>query len=75
MRLWDLSAPAAKLSLALETLEAATFDVGQQWNDENFERLQETYLDPLKPSVHQALDAIQRLSEILANAQRECESY
>jgi hypothetical protein len=75
MRLWDLSAPAAKLELALETLEAATVDVAQQWNDETFERFREAYLDPLKPSVRRALDGIQRLAEVVAKAQRECESY
>ena len=60
MRLWDLTGGAAKLELALKTLQTKTADIGEAWSDEAYARFLETYLEPIEPRMKTMIDAIHR---------------
>ncbi len=72
MRPWDLTSGAAKLELALKTLQIKTADIGESWSDEAYSRFLETYIEPIEPRMKTMIDAIHRLSEVLNTAQRQC---
>ena len=72
MRLWDLTSGAAKLELALKTLQTKTADIGDDWSDEAYTRFLETHLEPIEPRMKTMIDAIHRLSEVLNTAERQC---
>ena len=74
-RLWDLSAGTAKLELAMDSLKKSTLAVEERWDDETFHGLVKTYLVPLEPRVQRAVEAIHRVAQVLARAERECGSY
>ncbi len=73
MRYWDLSGGAAKLELALESLQAARAEAGRSWQDAASGKFDETYLLPLEPRLRRALDAIHRLDAVLSEARRACD--
>ena len=72
MRLWDLTGGAAKLELALKTLQVKATDIGEAWSDEPYACFVETYLEPLEPRMKTMIEAIHRLSEVLNTAERQC---
>jgi uncharacterized protein YukE len=72
MRLWDLTGGAAKLELAMKTLQTKVADIGEAWSDETHDRFLETYLEPLDPRMQTMLDAVHRLAEVLNTAERQC---
>ena len=51
MRLWDLTGGAAKLELALKTLQTKAADIGEAWSDDAYARFVETYLEPIGPRM------------------------
>ncbi len=71
MRKWDLNTGAARLDLALRSLQLAWNDAGELWDDETSRAFREKYFHPLEPRVRRAMDAIQRLSEVFSAAERE----
>jgi uncharacterized protein YukE len=73
MRTWDLNAGAAKLELALKVFMASNYDVAEHWSDDTNRAFQATYVRPLDPAMRSLLEALHRLSEVLANAERECD--
>ena len=75
MRTWDLHTSAAKLDLAMQTLEKAHQAALTDWDDQTSREFQETYLEPLKPTLRKALDAIHRLQAVLSKAERADGSY
>jgi hypothetical protein len=72
MKNWDVYADAAKLELALKTFRTTFAAVDPQWVDSASREFQETHLAPLEPTVKNMLDAIGRLAEVLAAAERQC---
>ena len=72
MRRWDLAAGTAKMEMAYKQLQAASADIAESWADETNRRFVETYLAPVEPRLKVLLDAIHRLAEVLANAERQC---
>ena len=74
MKTWDLAAGAGKLELGLKSLQIAADDIGQSWDDDAYRRFVDSYLTPLEPRVRTLLDAVRRLAEVLANAERQCRS-
>ena len=56
----------------MESLIAANHEVEQYWNDEAHSKFQELYIEPVEPKVRNVLDAVRRLSEVLATAERQC---
>jgi hypothetical protein len=74
MRNVDVNAGAAKLELALKTFRTTFAAVESQWTDAARRDFQETHLAPLEPKVKNMVDAITRLAEVLAAAERQCGS-
>lgn len=74
-RLWDLSAGSAKLDLAMDLLKKTAIQTEDRWDDETFHTFVKTYLVPLEPRVQRAVEAIHRVTQVLARAERECGSY
>ncbi len=75
MRTWDFHTPAAKLDLAMQTLQDAQHTAEDDWDDQAMRDFQQDYLEPLKPMVRKAIDAIHRLQTVLQKAERNIGSY
>ena len=75
MPVCDLATGAAHLELAMESLQMAKSEAMAQWDDQTHRRFQEEYLVPLEAKFRRALDAIHRLAQVVAKAERECGSY
>lgn len=73
MQIGDLSVGGAKLHEAIKKLQEAWGETSQHWTDDNARQFCENHLEPIGPRVKAAHDAINRLAEVLARAQRECE--
>lgn len=74
MRRWDLTTGAAKLELAGESLRKAMIEATTHWDDQTNRNFQEKYLEPMRPKLRRAIDAVHRLQLVLAKAERECGS-
>ena len=74
MHTGDLTAGANKLRLAMEAFTAAWDDAHQTWSDKRAQKFEETYLLQLAPRAQAALEAANRMADILSKAQRDCES-
>ena len=72
MKTFDVNAGAAKLEMALKTFHTTFAAVDPQWTDAARREFQETHLAPMEPNVKNMLDAITRLAEVLAAAERQC---
>jgi len=70
----DLTSGAAKLELAIKSVRTTVSAVEHQWNDETHRKFQEAHLAPIEPSVRNMFDAIARMSEAIAAAERDCGS-
>ncbi len=73
MRIVDMNTGAAKLNKALEALKESWAETIETWEDQNARSFQEEHLEPIGPAIKMALDSTNRLAEVLARAQRECE--
>lgn len=58
----------------MQALKRKKADAMAQWNDPVSLNLDQRFLAPLEPRIQRAMDAIDRLSQILAEAERQCES-
>jgi hypothetical protein len=74
MRQCDLATGAARIRHALEKLETVWNDAAGQWNDAVSRRFREEHLEPMIPNVKLALDAISRMSLLMDEVERDCES-
>ena len=73
MKKVDLVTPASRIRYALETLETHWQRAGQEWDDTVSKRFAERELEPLLPKLKIALDAINRMHNLLTEVQRDCE--
>jgi hypothetical protein len=73
MHIADLNTGTAKLIEAAEMLEEAWAEAKLYWHDEKSRDLEENHLTPIYPHVKLAIDAVNRLSDVLARAERECD--
>jgi hypothetical protein len=74
MRKCDLATGAARIRSALESLETAWNQASSEWNDGVSRRFREHHLDPMLPRVKLALDAISRMTQVMDEVERDCES-
>jgi hypothetical protein len=74
MRKCDLSTGAARIRGALENLETVWNEASAGWNDAVSRRFREHHLDPMLPRVKLALDAISRMTLVMDEVERDCES-
>jgi hypothetical protein len=73
MRIGNLSAGTAKLHEAMQSLEESWVQIKQDWNDANSLDFEEKHLQSITPKLKLALDAVNRLADVLARAGRDCE--
>jgi hypothetical protein len=74
MRKCDLATGAGRIRHALEHLETVWSEISDQWDDAVSRRFREQHLDPGVPRVKLALDAIARMSLLMDEVERDCES-
>ncbi len=74
MRNCDLSTGASRIRHALEHLETVWHESSAEWNDVVSRNFQERHLEPLVPRLKLALDAIGRMSLLISEVERDCES-
>ena len=74
MRRCDLDTGAGRIRHALEHLETVWSEISGEWNDAVSRRFREQHLDPAIPRVKLALDAITRMSTLMGEVERDCES-
>ena len=70
----DVTAAAAKIELALKAFRTTFGAIEPQWTDAARRAFQETYVTPLEPNARNMLEAIARLAEVFAAAERQCDS-
>ena len=70
----DVNAVAAKLQGSQKLLFTTFATVEQQWNDVARRKFEEDYLATIEPNIKKMVEAITRLSTVLANAERHCNS-
>lgn len=75
MKPWDLASGAARLRSAMKDLEHAVALAGENWNDDTFRAFDQRFLQTLRPAMRTALDALNRLEQVLDRALAECSSY
>jgi hypothetical protein len=74
MRKCDLLTGAGRIRYALENLETVWNEISSDWNDGVSRRFREQHLDPMVPRVKLALDAISRMTLLMDEVERDCES-
>jgi hypothetical protein len=74
MRKSDLATGASRIRHSLENLETVWNEISDQWDDAVSRRFQEHHLQPMVPRVKLALDAISRMSLLIDEVERDCES-
>lgn len=74
MRKCDLTTGAGRVRHALEHLETTWNENSADWNDVVSRNFQEHHLQPMIPRLKLALDAISRMSLLINEAERDCES-
>ena len=73
MRIGNLNVGRDQLQEAGETLERAWKETGESWQDANSRVIESEHLEPLFQEMSKMLNAIQKLNDVFAKAQRECE--
>jgi len=73
MKRVDLITGASRIRHALEQLETLWQQNADQWDDVVSRRFAERQLEPLVPKVKTALDAIDRMHQLMTEVQRDCE--
>jgi hypothetical protein len=74
MRKCDLSTGAGRIRHALEHLETVWNEREAEWNDAVSLGFQRRHLEPMIPRIKLALDAIGRMSLLISEVERDCES-
>ena len=72
MRNADFIAPCSRLEDALKQLEKSWTDTKEEWSDPVSRRIEDDFLVPLKGQVRAMLDTVNKLSGVMANAERAC---
>jgi hypothetical protein len=73
MNIANFSAGTAKLHSAMETLALDWQTTKEFWNDETSRAVEENHLLPILKQLKETVEATARLSEVLGQAQRDCE--
>ena len=73
MRISDLSTGISKLNASIQTLSNAWHEVQEQWRDATAKEFEQRYLEELKPAVKTSIEAMNRMANLLATVERDCE--
>jgi hypothetical protein len=74
MRRCDLATGAARIRNAMEKLDIVWNEISPEWNDAVSRRFREEHVDTMVPRLKLALDAIARMSLLMDEVERDCES-
>jgi hypothetical protein len=74
MRKCDLATGASRIRHALENLETVWNERSAEWNDDVSRNFEQHHLEPMVPRLKLALDAIARMSLLINEVERDCES-
>ncbi|HVT30832.1 MAG TPA: hypothetical protein VHE81_22695 [Lacipirellulaceae bacterium] len=58
----------------MENLETVWNEISSQWDDSVSRRFREEHLEPMIPRLKLGLDAISRMSLVIDEVERDCES-
>ncbi len=72
MKVCDLYTGGSQLKRAAKTLQETWQQTAEHWNDKTSQEYKEKYIQPLLPEITQALAAVYQMSELLEQAEREC---
>jgi hypothetical protein len=72
MRICDLTTSATQLQRAHKHLHDRWAATKELWNDPVSRDFEEKHLQPIFPQIQLTLAAIQKLAEILDDAERDC---
>jgi len=72
MTLCDLDSGLGRLSRAFAELKERLADVKSEWNDATLQQFEEAHLRELPSRMQLLVTAIGRLSDVVAQAEREC---
>lgn len=73
MKVADVHTGGARLTDAQEQLQVAWQAACGQWNDDTRRRFERDQLQSIGPTIRMTLDALTRLADVLARAERECQ--
>lgn len=73
MRVCDLTTSTGRLHRSMSELKDKWIEAKSHWDDATSREFAEKYLDPLPPQLTLTLSAIQRLAELIEQAERACE--
>jgi hypothetical protein len=74
MRRCDLATAAGRIRHALEHLETVWNEIAHEWDDSVSRRFREQHLESMIPRLKLGLDAISRMSLLINEVERDCES-
>jgi hypothetical protein len=74
MRRCDLATGAGRIRHALENLETVWNEISGEWDDSVSRRFREQHLESMIPRLKLGLDAISRMSLLMDEVERDCES-
>jgi hypothetical protein len=72
MRICDLNTGAIRLTRAAKKLRDQWLATQEHWSDQNQRDFERNHLNPIAPEITLTLAAVQRLAEVLEQAEREC---
>lgn len=74
MRRCDLATGAGRIRHSLENLETVWNEISDQWDDSVSRRFREQHLESMIPRLKLGLDAISRMSLLIDEVERDCDS-
>lgn len=75
MLVCDLNSPVGRMRRASADLRDKWLETRVHWNDEQARTFEERFLQELAPRITMTVAAIQHLTELLHQAERECEEH
>ena len=74
MRVSDLSTGISKLNGSMQALSYTWHEVHEQWRDTTAKEFEQRYLEELEPVVKATIEAMNRMANLLATVERDCEA-
>lgn len=71
-RIAELRSPTTRLREALDVLQARWNATHDLWQDANAEAFEADYVSQIGPHVRSAIDAIDRMDQLLGRLERQC---
>ena len=72
MRICDLQTGINRLQRETRTLQERWTQTKESWKDQRCREFEETYLEPLLPTLKLTLAAIHELQELVQSLEQEC---